>query len=178
MIEGKNLKDLREKHNYTIEYVCKYLDVSRSTIRRWETENSLDSIEHAKKLSELYNVPLSYFLGKENENAVSESVEEKDAPDDPIAEATEKSPQKQLSLVKIGLITAAVTFLLYVVIASVMIVCVYFQPQSYDGEVSVYIFDGIEIAVTISIMILSVFAVTTATVLIFYLVRKRRKKYE
>lgn len=177
MIDGKLLTDLREQHGYTIDYVCKYMDVSRTTMRRWEKENALDSIKYAKLFAELYNIPLSDLIGKDTETAVTEEEPEQEeiAPVEKTAGTEEKAAKKQLSLVKIGAITAASTFTLFAIVTAIIILCVYFQPNTFDGENFNVITNSLEMVVIICLMLASVILVTTATVLSFYFIRKRRK---
>ena len=59
---------LRKQFNYTQEYVAKYLKCSRSTYANWETGNIMLPVDIAEKLSMLYNVPMSYILGYNNDN--------------------------------------------------------------------------------------------------------------
>lgn len=180
MIDGKLLTDLREQHGYTIDYVCKYMDVSRTTMRRWEKENALDSIKYAKLFAELYSIPLSDLIGKDTETAFANAVVEEPEQEEithveETAGTEEKAAKKQLSLVKIGAITAASTFTLFAIVTAIIILCVYFQPNTFDGENFNVITNSLEMVVIICLMLASVILVTTATVLSFYFIRKRRK---
>ena len=71
MNKYKKIKDLREDHDYTQEFVANYLQVKRSTYANWENGDVSIPLKIVDKLSLLYNVPLSFLLGisskKENE---------------------------------------------------------------------------------------------------------------
>lgn len=66
MVKYKRIKDLREDHDYTQEYVSKILKTNRSSYANWENEDVLIPLEKIDILSTLYNVPLSYILGLTN----------------------------------------------------------------------------------------------------------------
>ncbi len=109
MIDGKYLKDLRIKNNYRVEELEKILHVSRATIYRWERENSLRDNDLINALAELYGMTAKQLT---DEAAVTVAEAEEIAPE-VVTETTEEKPtKKQLSLVKMGAITASSTFIL------------------------------------------------------------------
>ena len=55
---GEKLKELRKEHGYTQSDLSEKLDVSKSTIARWENENVIPSIKFIKELSKLYDIKL------------------------------------------------------------------------------------------------------------------------
>lgn len=55
---GEKLKELRKEHGYTQSDLSEKLDVSKSTIARWENENVIPSIKYIKELSKLYDIKL------------------------------------------------------------------------------------------------------------------------
>lgn len=62
MFNGERLKALRIEHGYSQEKLAEVLDLSVSSVYRWETNNSLDSFEIAKNLADLYGMELKDFL--------------------------------------------------------------------------------------------------------------------
>lgn len=188
MIDGKRLKQLREEHHYSAKKLGEILGYSEATVYRWEKENSLRDIDIVNKLAELYNVTVSFILGKEttNEevlketafaNAVAEEPEQEEiAPVEETAGTEEKAAKKQLSLVKIGAITAASTFTLFAIVTAIIILCVYFQPKSYNNSTLSFAFSSLDIIIIIGIIILGTLFVATATIITCYLIRKRRKE--
>lgn len=183
MIDGKRLKKLRKEHHYSANKLGEELGYSETTVYRWEKNDSLYDIEVVNKLAKLYEVPVAYILGKENETTVTdaetESVitadETEETENEPLA-VEEKPAKNQLSLVKIGAIAAASTFAAFAVVTAIIILCVYFSPKIGDGAANAVVFNGREVALIIGIMISCVIVITTATVLIFYFIRKRRKE--
>lgn len=184
MIDGKRLKQLREEHHYSAKKLGEILGYSEATVYRWEKENSLRDIDIVNKLAQIYGVTVSFILGKEttNEEVLKETAVTEEEPESeeiaPIKETAgteEKAAKKQLSLVKIGAITAASTFTLFAIVTAIIILCVYFSPKTYDGENFNVITNSLEMVVIICLMLASVILVTTATVLSFYFIRKRRK---
>ena len=65
---SQRIKDLRLKHNYTMEVLSKKIGVSKSTIAKWEN-GYVDNMrqDNIMKLAELFNVPPTYILGYEEE---------------------------------------------------------------------------------------------------------------
>lgn len=178
MVDGNQLRELRKKNKLTASELAKKLHVSRATVYRWELDNSLRDNDLINALADLYGMSAEqlYRESPTCETAVAEEPEQDDiAPVGKTAGTEEKAAKKQLSLVKIGAITAASTFTLFAIVTAIIILCVYFQPNTFDGENFNVITNSLEMVVIICIMLASVILATTATVLSFYFIRKRRK---
>lgn len=67
---GLVLKGLRKSNNYTQMQVARRLNVSVTTVGRWENNYKMPSTEHLVDLSVLYNVPLNYLIGREKEKSI------------------------------------------------------------------------------------------------------------
>ena len=59
----KRIRDLREDHDYTQEYVAAILGTSQTMYARYERGANELPIRHLYKLCELYNVSADYVLG-------------------------------------------------------------------------------------------------------------------
>jgi len=59
----KRIRDLREDHDYTQEFVVKYLIMHRSVYRRYESGRREIPVWALLKLAELYKVSTDYILG-------------------------------------------------------------------------------------------------------------------
>ena len=59
----ERIKNLREDHDYTQEYVANYLGTSQTMYARYERGANELPIHHLIKLCELYHVSSDYFLG-------------------------------------------------------------------------------------------------------------------
>ncbi len=59
----ERLKDLRKERNLTTTELGKILNVSNSTISRWESEQIIPSIEHLYNMSKYFHVSADYLLG-------------------------------------------------------------------------------------------------------------------
>lgn len=59
---GNNLKEARKKSGLSQETVAEKLGVSRQTISKWETNETLPDIYQSKKLSKLYNLSLDELI--------------------------------------------------------------------------------------------------------------------
>lgn len=62
---GRKIKILRELHNYTQEYVASQLGISQNAYSRIELNQTKISVDYAEKLAELFKIPLSDLLSKE-----------------------------------------------------------------------------------------------------------------
>lgn len=61
---GKRVKELREKHGYTLRYVGEQLDIDYSYLGKIE-KGTTSSIPTLEKLANFYEVDISYFFGKQ-----------------------------------------------------------------------------------------------------------------
>lgn len=59
---GENLLYLRKNLGLSQEEVAEKLGVSRQTVSKWETDQTVPELNKAKLLSELYNVSYDYLI--------------------------------------------------------------------------------------------------------------------
>lgn len=59
---GESLAQARKKAGLTQEAVAEKLGVSRQTISKWETDETLPDIRQSKKLADLYQVTLDELV--------------------------------------------------------------------------------------------------------------------
>lgn len=81
---GNNLFQARKKVGLSQEAVAEKLGVSRQTISKWETDETLPDIYQSKKLSNIYNISLDDLIEfdvglNEIEKAIENSDEKRDA---------------------------------------------------------------------------------------------------
>lgn len=81
---GNNLFHARKKAGLSQETVAEKLWVSRQTISKWETAETVPDIYEAKKLAKLYNLSLDELIEfnidvKEIEEVIKNTNEEKEA---------------------------------------------------------------------------------------------------
>ena len=81
---GNNLFEARKKAGLSQEKVAEKLGVSRQTISKWETNETIPDIYQSKKLSKLYNLSLDELIEfnvdvKEIEEVIKNTNEEKEA---------------------------------------------------------------------------------------------------
>ena len=79
---GNNLFQARKKAGLSQEKVAEKLGVSRQTISKWETDETLPDIYQSKRLSSLYNLSLDKLIDfdmevKEIEHVIEHYDEEK-----------------------------------------------------------------------------------------------------
>ena len=80
---GNNLFQARKKAGLSQEAVAEKLGVSRQTISKWETDETLPDIYQSKKLSKLYNLSLDNLIEfdvelNEIEKEIEKSSEDRD----------------------------------------------------------------------------------------------------
>ena len=80
---GNNLFQARKKSGLSQETVAEKLGVSRQTISKWETNETLPDIYQSKKLSKLYNLTLDELIDfdtdlQEIEEIIKNTDEEKE----------------------------------------------------------------------------------------------------
>lgn len=59
----QRIRELREDHDYTQEYVAYYLHTSQTMYARYERDSSAMPIRHLYFLAKLYDVSTDYILG-------------------------------------------------------------------------------------------------------------------
>lgn len=64
MILGQIITDLREDRNYTQKELAKMLNISASSLSKYETGRSEPSISLLIQISDLFEVPVDYILGR------------------------------------------------------------------------------------------------------------------
>lgn len=81
---GSNLFQARKKAGLSQESVAEKLGVSRQTISKWETDETVPDIYQSKKLAKLYNLTLDELIDfdidiKEIEEIIKNTDEEKES---------------------------------------------------------------------------------------------------
>lgn len=81
---GNNLFQARKKVGLSQETVAEKLGVSRQTVSKWETDETVPDIYQTKKLAKLYNLTLDELIEfdidvKEIEEVIKNTNEEKEA---------------------------------------------------------------------------------------------------
>ena len=61
---SKIFSQLRKEHGYTQEEISKLLDVSKSSIAMWETDQRLPSPELYEQIADFFNVDIDYLYGR------------------------------------------------------------------------------------------------------------------
>lgn len=72
---GDKLLDLRKKAGLSQEDVADKLDVSRQTVSKWETDQTVPELIKVKLLSQLYNVSYDYLISGSNFSGDITSIE-------------------------------------------------------------------------------------------------------
>lgn len=83
MTLGSSLYTARKKSGLSQEKVAEKLGVSRQTISKWETDETLPDIRQSKKMAQLYHLTLDELIAfdvdiKEIEEAIANTSEEKE----------------------------------------------------------------------------------------------------
>ena len=68
---GLNLKRLREEKGYSQAQLSRKLNVSKSSISKYESNQSMPSVETLTKIALIYGVSLDYLVGIEKNKTIS-----------------------------------------------------------------------------------------------------------
>lgn len=76
----KRIKNLREDHDFTQQYVATYLNIHRVVYSRYENGVREIPVSCLMNLSKLYNVSMDYIVesGNEEDSILSNRIEKKD----------------------------------------------------------------------------------------------------
>ena len=70
---NNRLKECRLKKGYTQQYVALTLGIKSPSVSNWESGKTFPTTENLAALSELYDVPLDYLMGKEDEKGTADT---------------------------------------------------------------------------------------------------------
>lgn len=69
MIQGKRIREARERRGLSQEDVAAHFDISGSSVSQWEAGTTQPAYARAKKLARFLGVTLSWLEGEENEES-------------------------------------------------------------------------------------------------------------
>lgn len=72
-----NLKLLRYKNGYTLEAIAEIISVSRQSVAKWETGDSVPDVINCVKLASLYKISLDELVNTPLEKAISTDFDSK-----------------------------------------------------------------------------------------------------
>ena len=72
---GEKLLDLRKKAGLSQEEVADKLGVSRQTVSKWETDQTVPELIKAKFICQLYNVSYDYLISESHTDSDVTSIE-------------------------------------------------------------------------------------------------------
>lgn len=62
------LKELRHEKGYSLEYVAEKINVSRQTVSKWESGDTVPDVLKCKELADIYDVSMDELLTEKGEN--------------------------------------------------------------------------------------------------------------
>lgn len=65
------IKEIREKKGITRQSLADKLDVSYSTVSKWENEDKIPPLSKIVELSDLFDVSLDYLTGRTNQEKIN-----------------------------------------------------------------------------------------------------------
>lgn len=68
---GLTLKRLREEKRYSQAQLAKKLNISKSSISKYESNQSMPSVETLTRIALIYGVSLNYLVGVERNKTIS-----------------------------------------------------------------------------------------------------------
>lgn len=76
MIVGEKIALLRKKNNWSQEELANELGISRQSVSKWESGNSIPDLDKIVKMSHLFGVSTDYLLKDELEEEIPSEIEE------------------------------------------------------------------------------------------------------
>lgn len=71
---GIKLMKLRKNMQLSQEFLAFELNVSKTTLRKWEADESKPLIENLQKLSDYFNVQITYWFDSNDENKINDAL--------------------------------------------------------------------------------------------------------
>lgn len=78
MTLGEKIKELRIKSNLTQEQLAEELDLSRSAVAKWESNNGLPDIVNLKKLSKIFSVTIDSLVDYNEDVKIRENLNDEE----------------------------------------------------------------------------------------------------
>lgn len=110
------------------------IHVTRQAVSRWEVGDAVPSIDNLKRLSELYGLPMEYFL--------KDSMEEPERPEVSANKENQKNQIKRWDWRLWVILTAGITILLLVVVLTAMVR----ENESESGSVQIDTNIGVDVS--------------------------------
>ncbi len=73
-----NLKLLRYKNGYTLEAIAEIISVSRQSVAKWESGDSVPDIVNCVKLASLYKISLDELVNRPLKNMIDNEFDKKE----------------------------------------------------------------------------------------------------
>lgn len=70
---SENLKFLRYRNGYTLEAIAEIISVSRQSVAKWESGDSVPDVMNCVKLASLYKISLDELVNSPLKNVVAEN---------------------------------------------------------------------------------------------------------
>ena len=68
------LLQLRKNQRYSQEYVADEIGVSKTTLRKWEADESMPTLQNLQKLSDFYNVKMTFWFAEKDTREEKEAL--------------------------------------------------------------------------------------------------------
>ena len=65
---NERLKDLRREKGYSLEYVAEKINVSRQTVSKWESGETVPDVLKCKELADIYDISMDELLAEKGED--------------------------------------------------------------------------------------------------------------
>lgn len=65
---NERLKDLRREKGYSLEYVAERINVSRQTVSKWESGETVPDVLKCKELADIYDISMDELLAEKGED--------------------------------------------------------------------------------------------------------------
>jgi putative transcriptional regulator len=136
---GENIKNYRQKKQFTQEELAARLHVTRQTISKWEKNYSVPDAEMLVRLAEILEVQTSQLLGTEGDDETQSKQEKENALAEQLANIAEqmaiKNRRSRRIWKTIGIVIAIIiaTYIVIIVLSVVV-----FSVNTSTGNIQIY----------------------------------------
>jgi len=78
---SKRLKKLRKKNKVTLDELAREIDITKTTISRYENEKRVPKMDTVKKIADYFNVTTDYLIGNTDEKKSADKIKKAIAKD-------------------------------------------------------------------------------------------------
>jgi len=92
---SKRLKKLRKKNKVTLDELAREIDITKTTISRYENEKRVPKMDTVKKIADYFNVTTDYLIGNTDEKKSADKIKDAIAKDPELVSFWDEIAQRE-----------------------------------------------------------------------------------